>query len=475
MSTVRKIAHNTLVQIGGKALTAVLVLFGFGVMTRYLGQEGFGFYTTVYAFLAIFGILVDLGLQMTTTQIISDPREDESRIMSNALTIRLIASLLFLGIAPLVALALPYPTPVKLGIGLAAGGFIFASLPATLTSLFQKRLVMYRVVAAEIVAKVLFVSAVLLAVRLDGGLAGIIAAGVLDSFVTFCLLAYFARRYTMLRPAFEWSVWKKILATTWPIGLTIALNLIYFKGDIVIMSLLRSQPEVGIYGAPYKFLEALINIAYLFLGLILPLLAAAVAANDQTKLKKVVQSTFEVLVAVSVPLVVGGLFVGTPLMILIAGPAFAVSGELMKILLIAAAAICCAGLFGYAVVALKAQRRMIKFYALNAAVSIVGYIYLINRYSYWGAAWMTVATELFMLGSAAWVVWRTTGFRPNLTVALKALLASAVMALGLTLMRGWPVLISVAAGALIYVAALYRLNGFDRRLLGEVLNLKQKT
>ena len=49
------------------------------------------------------------------------------------------------------------------------------------------------------------------------------------------------------------------------------------------------------------------------------------------------------------------------------------------------------------------------------------------------------------------------------------------MALGLTLMRGWPVLISVAAGALIYVAALYRLNGFDRRLLGEVLNLKQKT
>ena len=342
MSTVRKIAYNTLVQISGKALTAVLVLFGFGVMTRYLGPVGFGFYTTVYAFLAIFGILIDLGLQMTTTQLISDPREDEGKVLSNALTIRLIASLLFLGIAPLVALALPYPTPVKLGIGLAAGGFIFASLTATLTSLFQKRLAMHRVVAAEIAAKVLFVAAVLLAVRLDGGLAGIIAAVVLDSFVTFCLLAYFARRYTMLRPAFEWSVWKKILATTWPIGLTIALNLIYFKGDIVIMSLLRSKPEVGIYGAPYKFLEALINIAYLFLGLILPLLAAAVAANDQTKLKKIVQSTFEVLIAVSVPLVVGGFFVGTPLMILIAGPDFAVSGELMKILLIATAAICSA-------------------------------------------------------------------------------------------------------------------------------------
>src|SRR3989338_8498390 len=160
MNTIRKSAHNALVQSGGKAPTAVLVLFGFGVMTRYLGQEGFGYYTTVYAFLTIFGILIDLGLQMTTTQLISDPREDESRIVRNALTIRLLTSLLFLGVAPLVALAFPYPAPVKLGIGLATAGFVFASLTATLTSLFQKRLIMHQVGVAEVAAKVLFVAAI---------------------------------------------------------------------------------------------------------------------------------------------------------------------------------------------------------------------------------------------------------------------------------------------------------------------------
>src|SRR3989338_3585302 len=213
MSTVRKIAYNTLVQISGKALTAVLVLFRFGVMTRYLGPVGFGYFTTVYAFLSIFGILIDLGLQMTTTQLISDPREDEGKILSNALTIRLIASLLFLGIAPLVALAFPYPTPVKLGIALAAAGFIFASLNATLISLFQKQLAMLRVVAAEVADKVLFVAVVAVALFFDRSLSGIIAAVVLDSFTTLCLLIFFARRFTMLRPAFDFLIWKKILHT----------------------------------------------------------------------------------------------------------------------------------------------------------------------------------------------------------------------------------------------------------------------
>src|SRR3989338_4410585 len=103
MTEVRKIAHNTIIQVFGKSLTVFFALIIFGLVARYLGQEGFGYFSTIYAFLAIFGILVDLGLQMTTTQMISDPKENEGQILSNALTLRLIASLIFLGLAPLVA------------------------------------------------------------------------------------------------------------------------------------------------------------------------------------------------------------------------------------------------------------------------------------------------------------------------------------------------------------------------------------
>jgi O-antigen/teichoic acid export membrane protein len=56
MTEVRKIAHNTIVQVLGRAIAIALALIGFGLMARYLGQEGFGYFSTIYAFLAIFGI-----------------------------------------------------------------------------------------------------------------------------------------------------------------------------------------------------------------------------------------------------------------------------------------------------------------------------------------------------------------------------------------------------------------------------------
>ena len=472
MTEVRQIAHNTLIQTMGKAITITLGLVAFGLITRALGQEGFGYFTTVYAFLSIFGILIDLGLQMTTTKLISDPRENENQILSNALTIRLIASIVFLGLAPLVVLFFPYPQIIKFGVAVAAIGFIFNSLTATLTSLFQKHLAMYLTVFADVVAKIIYIILLLIALHRGWGLIGIIGATVFDGLATLTVLYLMSKRYARLSWQFDFAIWRKILVATWPIALTIALNLIYFKGDLVIMSLLRPQTEVGLYGAPYRVLEVLINAVYLFLGLILPLLATAVAIKNLDRLKNILQSVFDFLIIVGLPLVVGGYFVGQGVMVFIAGPDFALSGEIMKILLIATAAIFIAALFGYAVVALNQQKRMIKFYALNAVVSITAYLIFIPRYTYWAAAWITVLSEIFILLTAYWVLYKTIGFRPQLKIIIKSLLASAVMALPLYFWQQLNFVWLIPIGLVVYFIALYALKGFSKKMLREILTLK---
>ena len=470
MTEIQKIAHNTLIQVIGKAVTVGLGLLAFAIITRTLGQDGFGQFTTVYGFLAVFGILVDLGLQMTTPRLIADPANDEKTIVGNALTIRLVFSIIFLAAAPLIAMLFPYPTEVKFSIAVAAAGLVFVSLTTTLTSLFQKHLVMQRVVIAEIIAKTLYLILLITAVKINASLITIIIVTIVESAVAFVLLYGFARRLTKISLAFDLNTWKKILTYTWPLAVTIALNLIYFKGDIVIMSIFRSEAEVGLYGAPYRVLEVLINAAYLFLGLILPLLGAAVAANNLPRLRTVLQATFDFLIIMVVPLVIGGFILGEPLMILFAGPAFAVSGELIKILLLAAAALVIGGLFGYAVVALNAQKEMIKFYALNAIVSVVGYLILIPRFSYWGAAWMTVVSEAFILLTASVVMYRRCGFLPRITVAIKSLFASVVMVSGLLLvpLAFFPALL---IGTILYFATLYLIGGVNRQALREIISV----
>jgi len=472
MTETQKIAYNTLAQIIGKALTIFFALIGFGLMTRYLGQEGFGYFTTIYAFLAIFGILVDLGLQMTTTKLISDPKENESLILSNALTIRLVTSIIFLSLAVLVGIFLPYPKIVKIGMAVAVIGFIAAALTSTLTSFFQKNLKMQQIAAAEVLAKIIYLILTIVVIRLDLGLLGILAAAILDSVLIFAFSLTFAKKIVKLKLSFDPKIWQKIFQTTWPIGLTIALNLIYFKGDIFIMSLIKTPEEVGLYGAPYKILEVLINIDYLFLGLILPLLATAVALSDLNKLKIIIQSTFNFLIILVIPMIFGGYFLGVPLMVLMAGPEFAVSGKIIKILFLATGAIFIAGLFGYVVVALGEQKKMIKFYALNAFISIIGYLIFISLYSYWGAAWMTVFTEVFILFTAAYIMHKKIKFLPNLILAGKAIVASLIMSIPFYFLPDLNFIILICLGTLVYFTALYFLKGFDKKTILEIVNIK---
>ena len=71
MSLTRRVAHNTIIQTIGKAISTMLGILVVALMTRYLGQRGFGQYSTIIAFLQIFGILVDFGLTLITVQMIS--------------------------------------------------------------------------------------------------------------------------------------------------------------------------------------------------------------------------------------------------------------------------------------------------------------------------------------------------------------------------------------------------------------------
>ena len=473
MNEIKQIARNTFIQLIGKIVVTAIALSGFGLVTRYLGQEGFGYFSTIYAFLAIFGILVDLGLQMTTTRLIADPRENEGEILSNALTIRFVASILFLSLAPLVILFFPYPSLVKIGTAVAAIGFVFASLVSTITSFFQKNLIMGQVVIAEVSAKIIYLIATIIAITYNWGLLGIIGAVILDSVFVFLIMLGFASKKALIKPQFNPVVWRKILSHTWPIAVTIALNLIYFKGDIFIMSLMRSQAEVGLYGAPYRILEVLINIVYIFLGLILPIIATSYALKNLDRIKQVVQSTFNFLIIFTIPMIVGGFFLGRDIMVMIAGEEFAISGDIIKILFVATGGIFIASLFGYVIVAIDKQKEMIKFYAINALISIVGYIYFISKYSYWGAAGMTIFTEFFILVSAGYVMVKHLKFFPDLKILAKTFLASVVMSVLLIFLKNINFIILIALGSTVYFIALYLMKGIDKKTIINIISIRK--
>jgi len=427
MSLAKKIAHNTLIQIAGKIVSTVLGLFSLALITRYLGQTGFGEYTTVTTFLTFFAVIADLGLTLITVQMISGEKSEENKILNNLFSLRLVSALIFIGIAPLTVMFFPYSISVKIGVLIAAASFIFPALNQVIIGLFQKKLCMDKSASAEIFSRVVLLGGLLLSEKMNGGLNGILIVSVISAASSFILHYIFSRKFAIIKLEFDFSLWKKIISRSWPLAITIVLNLIYMRADILILSLFRGPEVVGLYGAAYKIIDVLTTLPFMFAGLVLPILTSAWLEKNHTYFNKVLQKSFDVMAIVAIPLVIGSQFLGGPIMTAVAGNDFAVAGDILKVLILAVAAIFLGTMFSHAVIAIDRQKKMIGFYVFTSVSSLIAYLYFIPRYSYFGAAAVTIYSEVMIAIFSAYCIFKYSRFLPKLTVFLKSLAASAAM------------------------------------------------
>ena len=461
MSLSKKIAYNTFVQITSKVIATVLGLITLGIMARYLGQTGFGEYTTIMTFLSFFAVVADLGLTLVTTQMLSAPSADENRILSNLFGLRLVTAAIFLGLAPLAVWFMPYDATIKWGVVLSLWSFFFVALNQVLVGLFQKKLRLDKVSIAEVAGRLALLAGVIMTAYYRLPLYGMLAATVAGSAVSFCFHYFFAKKFARFRLAFDFSLWREIFKKSWPIGVTIVFNLIYLRADTLILSLTRSQAEVGIYGATYKVIDVLITLPFIFAGIVLPILTQS-WLTDRERFKRIMQKSFDLMMIFTLPLVVGAQFVSSRLMVLVAGVDFAASGDVLRILILAAGIIFLGTIFSHAIIAVDQQKKIIKAYVFTALTALAGYLIFIPRFSYFGAAWVTIYSELSIAIAAFWLVNRQTSFRPDLRVGLKAGLAALVMAAAIYPLRNQNLFLVIIAAGTIYCMALYLFRGIKK-------------
>ncbi len=419
-----------------------------------------------------FGILVDFGLTLTTVQMISEPIADENKITSNIFTLRFFSALLFLGLAPIIVLFFPYSVTLKIGVAITTLSFLFIALNQVLIGLFQKHLSMWKVAIAENAGRIVLIVLITLAIATGHGLLSIMWAVILGSAANFLVNFLFSLKYVRIKFAFDWQIWKEIYQRSWPIGLSIIFNLIYLKADTIILSLFKSQAEVGLYGASYRVLDVLTTFPMMFVGLLLPVLTAAWAEKNLERFKRIMQKAFDFLVMIAVPIIFGTLLLGERIMTLVAGRAFILSGTILKILILAAGMIFIGTLFGHAIVAVQKQRVMIWGYALVAIFSLASYLLFIPHYSYWGAAWVTVFSEGAVALLTFLVVYRTTCLFPSGKIFLKSVAASLAMLAVIYWLIDLNLIILITLGATVYFGVLYFLKGYSKETLIEIFKLR---
>lgn len=462
----QKIALHTGIQISGKIASLFVGILSVGIMTRFLGTSGYGDYSTIIAFLSLFGIMADLGLYTLLTREISKNPNERHKIASNIFSIRVISAFLIIGISPVIAFLLPYSREIKIAIFLGTLAFIFQSSAQVLVGIFQKEFKTQVTALSELISRMVFlglVSWIFYYLR-NQSVILLIGALVLSNLLYFLIVFFSSQKLIKVRFKFDKKYWSYILKESFPIAIAIVLNLIYFKIDTIMLSIMKSSSDVGIYGVAYKVLEILIVFPAMFVGTMMPLFSKA-NAEDKQWLKKIVERSLGFLIISAVPIVVGVFILANPIISLIGGQGFEMSGNVLKILIFAVGIIFIGNLFGHLVVAIGVQKKIVKVYLVGAILNISLNLILIPAYSYIGASVSTVITELVVVILSFFVIKKALGYIPSFGLFGKALLSSIVMGLILYLAGNTTIIILIPLGAIIYISTLYLLGGLPKEIL----------
>lgn len=471
MSNTRKVAYNTIVQIISRVITTAASLVALGYLTRYLGVSGYGQYDLIFAYLALFGVVVDFGFFLLQVREITQHPEREGFILGNVFGLKLVLSVIVFSVAYLASLVIYQDPLVSTGILIGAvsqAALAWAQVPI---SLFQARLQMEKVALMNVLSRIAYLVGVLWGVNAGWNIVGLIASVTVINVAVFVAQFWWAASLVRIVPQWDFKYWKHFLKEAIPLGTAIVLATIYFSIDRVMLSVMKTSYEVGIYGTPYRIIGVVLTLPTIFMSSVFPIMTRSLA-ESRDRAQQVFRKAFDFSALAAFPVAFGVTMVATPLMVAIAGADFDLSGPALQWLIWAAGLSFFGAVFNYTMIAASAQRAMTVPYLIATLFNIVANLIFIPRYSYMGASVITVITELLVAVWIGVVTYKTTGLTPSWLVTGKAALAGAVMALVIYLVGSPNLLINVGLGAVVYGAMVIITKAVSKDIFRELKLIK---
>lgn len=450
---------NALFILGARVVSRLISLVVVVVLANALGDTNYGRYTTLIAYLALVSVIADLGFNPLYTREAARNRKELGDYLGTLLVLKLA-----LGVAASVVLA------IALVFGAGLSSLILPGAALLIATAFANLLrnTFYAVGRAEFDAV-----AIIAEIAIQGGL--IFYGARNNAGVDFYVWAYvasfaFTIVYSLVvirvfhlgqvRLGFDVNLVRRWFPLALPFAFTFFLTNLYFRADVPILQHFRSFAEVGWYTFAYKPFEALQFIPLAIQVVVYPLLGVYFIA-DVSRLKLAYARFFKVLLLLGWPLTVGTFVLVHPIGRLFR--LFQQSEASLRILAIAIVFLFVNSAFYAMLNATNRQHMNAWATGLAAGINIVLNLILIPFYGYLAASATTVVTEASLCVFGWWFIQR---HRPELRLPVinlswRILLAGAVMGVVLYPLSGYSIFISLPAGGVAYLVAIYLIRAID--------------
>ena len=462
MNVVRSVAKNTFVLITGRVIGEFLGLVTAVFLTRYLGPANLGIYSFVFAYLAFFNIITDLGINDIILREVSRNIEKADTLIGNGIVMTTVFSIFAVITSCLIILPLNYPPLVKISVVIASLGFIL-SFKNMYLLIFQASLHMEYSVLSSIVTNVLKLAAFFYLIAVKAPLVWFIAAGVIVILPSALLMACLSKKFIIPKFNIDLKVWKYLLSESWPIVLLSTFTMIYHRIDQVMLFQMKGAQEAGYYSAAVKLPEIFVIFPSAFMASAFPLMSKYFKASDKSLVGAYTLS-FRYLMMLIIPVAMGAMMLAAPIIKLIYGESFLPAAPVLSVLAWAEVFIFY-GLIHYEiVVAVNRQRLLLFFSGAGAVINVILNLILIPRYGMMGAGVATLIAYMLSAGLVLGILLPSTR-RYNivgLRSMLKPLAASVIMGLYVYYMKSC-LAAAILGGALIFGLVMIALKGIEKK------------
>ncbi len=484
MGLVRHVTKNALaiglVQLLAQISTFVLSVF----LARYLGSENYGAYTLAFSLTALVFLIADFNLNFQAVVNVAPNKKIAPQYLANTLFLRGILGAIALSVTFVIVALENQPPEVSYAILIIALATAFNWLNQSFNAMYTSFERMHLTLLTSSVERMFTVTVAIILVVLGFGLdvvvmvvlTGSVLQFVLGFLVCSRLVVKPARRPKLdqakrqLRGAVPYAAMNVFIVSLYSVNAVLVQLIIFWTGG----SHSAALTATGMYNVSFNMVTALIAIPNVLITSLLPVVSRMYRNSvDMTQFmqKKVMKYMF----TLGLPLAVGGVILADEIVLLFYGAEYAPAVNVFRILAPAIAI----SFFDSGMASVLASARRVHLITvangIGALANVILCIALIPFLAQDGAA-VAFTLAYLILVSVTFYFLSTKVFSIQVVdIILRPLLAAAGMGLALLLLPEVNLLVSLAAGAIVYFGLIYLLKAISHEDVEILMKILKKT
>lgn len=366
-----------------------------------VGNEAYGFYYAIFSFSYIFNILLDLGLTNYNTRNIAQHPQLVEQHLSGILGIKLMLLALYVMAAFSVGLLMGYGSREFGLLALLTLCQFLNSLILYLRSNFEGLLLFKWDSLFSVLDRVLMI--VICGFLLWGPKAAgftiywfVYAQLAAYGITALLALAVIGRKVGLQRLRWDWAFFRTVLRQSAPFALLVLLMAAYGHVDSIVLKVMASDEQAGIFAGAFRLLDALTMVAYLVSVPLLPVYSRQCGEGERFQLADTTRLVFWPMMLFAVGAAVAGCLLAEPLMELLYPGRGAAYVPVFRVVVFGIVPIGLTYIFGTMLTAGGYLKQLNIFAATSLVLNIVVNMLLIPRMGAAGSAWASLSTQTFM-------------------------------------------------------------------------------